>query len=84
LCSDLSAENRSERANCHADPWVKGDKENGQIEPKRLDVLEFGREVALEIVFDDEDAKEIGIAVGAEDGTTRGRAVRQNAAIAVG
>jgi len=32
-----------------------------------LDVLEFGREVALEIVFDDEDAKEIGIAVGAED-----------------
>jgi len=32
-----------------------------------LDVLEFGREVALEIVLDDEHAEEIGIAPGAND-----------------
>jgi len=30
-------------------------------------VLEFGGEVALEIVFDDEDAEEVGVAAGAED-----------------
>ena len=30
-------------------------------------MLEFGREIALEIVFDDEDAEEIGIAAGTED-----------------
>ena len=30
-------------------------------------MLEFGREVALEIVFDDEDTEKIGIAAGAED-----------------
>jgi len=30
-------------------------------------VLEFGSEVALEIVLDDEDAEEIGVAAGAED-----------------
>ena len=30
-------------------------------------MLEFGCEVALEIVLDDEDPEEIGIAAGAED-----------------
>ena len=30
-------------------------------------MLEFWREIPLEIVFDDEDAKEIGIAAGAEN-----------------
>jgi len=30
-------------------------------------VLEFGSQEALEIVFDDEDAEEIGVAAGAED-----------------
>ena len=30
-------------------------------------MLEFRGEIALEIVFDDEDAEEIGIAVGAEN-----------------
>src|SRR5260370_26398719 len=30
-------------------------------------MLEFGSEVALEIVFDDEDAEKIGIAAGASD-----------------
>jgi len=30
-------------------------------------VLKFGGEVALEIVFDDENAEEIGVAAGAED-----------------
>jgi len=32
-----------------------------------LDVLEFGSEEALEVVFDDEDAEEVGVATGAED-----------------
>jgi len=32
-----------------------------------LDVLEFGREVALEIVLDDEDAEKAGVAARAED-----------------
>ena len=30
-------------------------------------MLEFGREIAFEIVFDDEDTEEIGIAAGAQD-----------------
>jgi hypothetical protein len=30
-------------------------------------VLKFGGKVALEVVFDDEDAEEIGVATGAED-----------------
>jgi len=32
-----------------------------------LDVLKFGGEVALEIMLDDEDAEEIGIAPGTDD-----------------
>ena len=30
-------------------------------------MLEFGRQVALEIVLNDEDAEEIGVAAGADD-----------------
>jgi hypothetical protein len=30
-------------------------------------MLEFGGEVALEVVLDDEDAEEVGVAAGAED-----------------
>ena len=30
-------------------------------------MLEFGGEVALEIVLDDEDAEEVGVAAGAQD-----------------
>ena len=30
-------------------------------------MLELGREEAVEVVFDDEDAEEVGVAVGAED-----------------
>src|ERR1700693_1342745 len=48
-------------------PRQESDEKNGNVIPERLDVLEFGSEVALEIVFDDEDAEEIGVAVGAED-----------------
>src|SRR5713101_3601371 len=48
-------------------PRKEGHKKDRQVKPKGLDVLEFGGEVALEIVFDDEDSEEIGVAVGAED-----------------
>ena len=37
------------------------------VEPEGLNVLEFWREIPLEIVFDDEDAEEVGIAAGAEN-----------------
>jgi len=36
-------------------------------------VLEFGGEIALEIVLDDEDAEEIGIAPGTDDVPGKGR-----------
>ena len=48
-------------------PRNEGDEDDGDVKPEGLDVLEFGSEEALEIVFDDEDAKEIGIAAGAEN-----------------
>src|SRR5260370_26112568 len=48
-------------------PRQEGHKQNREIKPKRLEVLEFGGEVALEIVFDDENAEKIGIASGAQD-----------------
>src|SRR5207253_10838260 len=40
---------------------------NWQIKPKGLDVLEFGRQVTLEIVLDDEDAQELRIAASAHN-----------------
>src|SRR6266851_5969898 len=43
------------------------DQNDRAVIPKGLDVLEFGGEVALEIVLDDEDAEEIGVAAGAKD-----------------
>jgi hypothetical protein len=36
-------------------------------------MLEFGSKEALEIVFDDEDSEEIGVAAGAEDVPGQGR-----------
>jgi len=53
-------------------------------------VLEFGRQVAFEVVLDDEDAEEIGIVAGAEDvpgqgGQTKGshcRGMKQAESIA--
>lgn len=48
-------------------PGKKCDEKNGDVEPERLDVLEFGSDIAPEIMFDEEDANEIGIAAGASD-----------------
>src|SRR2546425_3666562 len=48
-------------------------KQNREIKPKGLDVLEFGGEVALEIVLDDEDAEEVGVPAGASDVPGQGR-----------
>src|SRR5260370_7879560 len=49
------------------DPGKKSHQQNWPVVPEGLDVLEFGGEVALEIVLDDEDAEEVGVAAGAED-----------------
>src|SRR5271169_5877495 len=43
------------------------EKNDGEVIPDRLDVLELGGEVAFEIVFDKEDPEEIRIAAAAED-----------------
>src|SRR5712691_10680327 len=48
-------------------PRKEGHKKDRQVKPEGLDMLEFGSEVAFEIVFDDEDAEEIGVAAGAQD-----------------
>ena len=48
-------------------PRQECDEKNRDIKPEWLDVLEFGGEVALEIVFDDENSEKVGIAAGAED-----------------
>jgi len=48
-------------------PRSEGDEKDRNVKPERLDVLEFGGDVALEIVLDDEDAEEIGIAAGTKD-----------------
>src|SRR5260370_29410062 len=53
------------------DPGEKSHQQNWPVVPEGLDVLEFGGEVALEIMFDDEDAEEIGVTAGAE-GVTGG------------
>src|SRR2546426_4272883 len=52
--------------NCRG-PRQEGHEQHRNVKPERLDVLEFGSEVAFEIVLDDEDAEEVGIASGAED-----------------
>src|SRR5260370_34153703 len=51
------------------DPGKKSHQQNWPVVPEGLDVLEFGGEGALEIVLDDEDAEEVGVAAGAEDET---------------
>src|SRR6266849_1775482 len=48
-------------------PWKNSQDKNGDVKPEGLDVLELGSEEAVEIVLDDEDAEEIGVAAGAED-----------------
>jgi len=63
-------------------PWKQRDEENGDVKPKGLDVLEFGSEVAFEIVLDDEDAEENRVA--AAQRMYQGRAVRQKDAMAAG
>src|SRR5215472_14117150 len=42
-------------------PGKKSDQHDGDVEPERLNVLKLRRQVALEIVLDDEDAQEIRI-----------------------
>src|SRR5260370_40456558 len=54
------------------DPGKKSHQQNWPVVPEGLDVLEFGGEVALEIVLDDEDAEEVGVAAGG-GGKTGGR-----------
>src|SRR5713101_8851458 len=66
IASDLNApRNRSPEENRR--PWKNGEEEDGSVVPEGLDVLEFGGEVAFEVVLDDEDAEEVGVAAGAED-----------------
>src|SRR2546428_13954236 len=52
--------------NCRG-PRQEGHEQHRNVKPERLDVLEFGSEVAFEIVLDDEDGEEVGIASGAAD-----------------
>src|SRR6266704_3625772 len=54
-------------------PWQECCQEDGAVKPDGLDVLEFGGEVALEIVLDDEDAEEVGVPAGANDVPGQGR-----------
>ena len=48
-------------------PWKDCENKNGDVIPDRLGVLELGSEEAVEIVLDDEDAEEVGVAAGAKD-----------------
>src|SRR5262249_52516289 len=47
-------------------PRKKSNEDDRDVKPERLDVLEFGSEETFEVVFDDEDAEEFGIAAGTE------------------
>jgi hypothetical protein len=47
-------------------PGHERDKRNRDVEPKGLNMLEFWSEVAFEVVLDDKDAEELGIAVSAK------------------
>ena len=62
ICEELQFCKRVEK-----DPWKNGEDKNWDVIPDRLDVLELRREKAVEIVLDDEDAEEVGVATGAED-----------------
>src|SRR5258708_7140505 len=48
-------------------PRIDREDKNRDVKPNRLDVLELGSEEAVEIVLDDKDAEEVGVAAGAED-----------------
>ena len=62
ICEELQFRKRMEKY-----PWKDCENKNGDVIPDGLDVLKLGSEEAVEIVFDDEDAKEVGVAAGAED-----------------
>src|SRR5215470_2458508 len=62
LRSEKSSATCESRPKQNCGPRQKSDENNRYVIPKRLDVLKFGRKVALEIVLDDEDAKEVWIA----------------------
>ena len=55
------------RRNKQEGPGKNGEQRYGNIEPERLDVLEFGCEVAPEVVLDEKNAEEVGITARAED-----------------
>ena len=67
LFEDIIAHTRDGGTDEKNGPREKGEEKDGDVIPEWLDVLEFRSEVALEVVFDDEDAKEVWIAAGAED-----------------
>src|SRR5580692_2568284 len=62
ICEKLQLCERVEK-----DPWKNGKDKNWDVIPNGLDVLELGSEEAVEIVLDDEDAEEVGVAAGAEN-----------------
>lgn len=47
-------------------PRKKSNQDDRHVKPERLDMLEFGSEEAFEVVLDDENAKEFGVAAGTE------------------
>src|SRR5882724_1379917 len=54
-------------------PGEESEKQNRDVIPEGLDVLEFGSKEALEIVLNNEDAQEVRIAAGTEDVPRQGR-----------
>ncbi len=48
-------------------PREDREQHDWNVKPEGPDVLELRSEEAIEIVFDDEDAEEVGVAAGAED-----------------
>jgi len=62
ICQEFQLGKRVEKY-----PGKDPEKKNGDVIPNGLDVLELGSEEAVEIVLDDEDAEEVGVATGAKD-----------------
>src|ERR1700720_2247174 len=48
-------------------PRKDSEDKDWNVIPDGLNVLEFGSEEAVEILLDDEDAEEVGVAAGAKD-----------------
>src|ERR1700739_3994897 len=59
-------------------PRKESHQQHRGIKPEGLDMLEFRSEVALEIVFDDENAKEIRVAACADDIPGQSRRTHSN------